>query len=174
MRRNLRIERDYPHPPSLVWRALTEPALLEAWLMKNDFRAERGHRFTMKTDPAPGFDGIVRCEVLDIDPPRSMRWSWRGGQLDTEVRFVLEPRIVFAREGTHLILEHQGFQGMPAVLVSFIMQAGWRKMWRTKIPALLDRLASGDAIEPPRAAMKHDRGAWWWLARLFAPILRRQ
>jgi uncharacterized protein YndB with AHSA1/START domain len=142
MARNLRIERDYPHPPALVWRALTEPELLATWLMKNDFRAERGHRFTMQTKPAPGFDGIVHLQVLDIDPPRSMRWAWKGGPLDTEVVFRLEPKIVFAREGTRLILEHNGFEGVYAVLVSFMMGAGWRKMFRGKLEQLLGTLVA--------------------------------
>ncbi|WP_438023664.1 SRPBCC family protein [Sorangium sp. So ce233] len=77
MRRDLRIAREYPHPPELVWRALTEPALIAEWLMQNDFRPELGHRFTLRTDPGPGFDGVVRCEVLELDPPTKMRWSWR-------------------------------------------------------------------------------------------------
>ncbi|XXT16747.1 SRPBCC domain-containing protein [Sorangium sp. So ce429] len=60
MRRDLRIAREYPHPPELVWRALTEPALIAEWLMQNDLRLELGHRFTLRTDPAPGLDGVVR------------------------------------------------------------------------------------------------------------------
>lgn len=70
MKRDLRVQRDYPHPPELVWRALTEPALISRWLMDNDFSPELGHRFTLRTDPAPGFDGIVHCEVLDLEAPR--------------------------------------------------------------------------------------------------------
>jgi uncharacterized protein YndB with AHSA1/START domain len=55
----LRLEATYPHPPERVWQAITDPRALEAWLMPNDFRPVVGHTFTFRTDPAPGFDGIV-------------------------------------------------------------------------------------------------------------------
>jgi uncharacterized protein YndB with AHSA1/START domain len=31
------VERDLPHPPEKVWRALTQSALVAEWLMPNDF-----------------------------------------------------------------------------------------------------------------------------------------
>jgi uncharacterized protein YndB with AHSA1/START domain len=31
-------EREMPHPPEKIWRALTQPQLIEEWLMKNDFK----------------------------------------------------------------------------------------------------------------------------------------
>jgi len=36
--RSVIVERDVPHPPEKVWRALTQPHLIEEWLMKNDFK----------------------------------------------------------------------------------------------------------------------------------------
>src|SRR5262249_7936669 len=39
------LECDLPEPPEQVWKALTEPALLAAWLMPNDIRPEPGARF---------------------------------------------------------------------------------------------------------------------------------
>ena len=59
MKRDVHLVRDYPYPPAAVWEALTARALLAQWMMENDFEPRVGHRFTMKTDPAPGFDGIV-------------------------------------------------------------------------------------------------------------------
>ena len=40
-----------PHAPEVVWRVLTTPDLIARWLMKNDFAAEVGHRFTMQARP---------------------------------------------------------------------------------------------------------------------------
>jgi uncharacterized protein YndB with AHSA1/START domain len=31
---NVRIVRDYPHPPQKVWRTLTDPALVALWAMR--------------------------------------------------------------------------------------------------------------------------------------------
>ena len=59
-----------PQPPGRVWQALTDSALLARWLMPNDFRPAVGHQFTFRTEPVPqhGFDGIVQCEVLALEP----------------------------------------------------------------------------------------------------------
>src|SRR5947209_18454174 len=100
MPREIVVTEEYPHPPHKVWRLLTDSTQLARWLMPNDFAPELHHRFTFTTKPAPGFDGIVHCEVLELDPPRRMRWSWKGGALDTIVTFELTPTNL----GTHLTL----------------------------------------------------------------------
>jgi uncharacterized protein YndB with AHSA1/START domain len=67
----------YPHPPQRVWQALTSSEALATWLMPNDFKPVVGHRFTLQARPRPllGFNNIVRCEVIELDPPRRMTWS---------------------------------------------------------------------------------------------------
>ena len=55
--RSVIVEREMPHPPEKLWRALTQPHLMEEWLMKNDFKPVVGHRFnlrgtTARTEPA--------------------------------------------------------------------------------------------------------------------------
>ena len=55
--RSVVVERELPHPPEKLWRALTQPHLIEQWLMKNDFRPAVGHRFKRCPRPpatAPG------------------------------------------------------------------------------------------------------------------------
>ena len=78
------VECDLPDAPEKVWRALTEPALLEAWLL----------------DGAPD----VSCEVLEAEPERSVRYGWRdGGPVDSEVSFQITRT---GDGGTHLRLVH--------------------------------------------------------------------
>lgn len=116
---------DFDVPAETLWRALTDSDLLAAWLMPNDFRPEVGHRFTMTTDPAPLFDGTVHLEVLEIDPPHRMRWSWRGGPIDTVVTFTvtgLGPRS--CRFG----FLQEGFQGPGAQFARIFLAGGWRKL----------------------------------------------
>jgi uncharacterized protein YndB with AHSA1/START domain len=148
MKRDLKLERTYPHPPERVWRALTDRRALATWLMENDFEPQLGHRFTFRAKPQPGWDGVTYCEVTELDPPRRLAYTWRGGAgkdepltLDTVVRFTLEP----SDGGTRLVLEHTGFHGFRSVLVSFMMKIGWAKMLRAKIPAVLDTLGHGAA-----------------------------
>ncbi|HEX3765573.1 MAG TPA: SRPBCC domain-containing protein [Kofleriaceae bacterium] len=144
MKRDLKLERVYPRPPERVWRALTDRRALSQWLMETDFEPTLGHRFTFRARPQPGWDGITYCEVIELDPPRRLAYTWRGGPgkdrpltLDTVVRFTLTPE----GSGTRLILEHTGFSGLKSVLVSFMMKAGWNKMLRTSLDAVIAGLA---------------------------------
>lgn len=73
----IRLEAIYPDPIGAVWEALTDPVELGHWLMENDFAPVVGHVFSFKTSPAPGFDGVVRCKVLEIEPERRLSRSPR-------------------------------------------------------------------------------------------------
>lgn len=106
------VDCDLDHPPEKVWRALTEPKLLGAWLLPNDIRAEEGQRFTLRD--APGADAPIDCEVLAAEKPRLLRYSWRGRDrdaggraLDTVVTFTLDGT---AAGGTRLRIVHSGFR----------------------------------------------------------------
>ncbi|MEO0649743.1 MAG: SRPBCC domain-containing protein [Planctomycetota bacterium] len=154
----LRLERTYPHPPALLWRALTDSELLGQWLMPNDFQAEVGHRFTFRTDPGPGFDGIVRCEVLELEPERLLAISWVGGPVDTVVRFQLEA----VAGGARLQVEQSGFRGLKAWIVSRIFAIGNRTLYGKRLPALLDSLANGGDPHAPHgpACMTTEQSLW--------------
>ena len=65
------VERDIPHPPEKIWRALTQPHLIEAWLMKSDFKPAVDHRFKFTADW-----GAVDCKVLAIEPQRTLSYTW--------------------------------------------------------------------------------------------------
>lgn len=70
--RSVVIERHLAHPPERVWRALTQPHLIAEWLMQNDFAPALGHRFNLTGE----WGGTLDCEVLAIDPPRTLAYSW--------------------------------------------------------------------------------------------------
>ena len=144
MKRDIKLEAFYSWPVETVWRALTDSEALAEWLMPNDFSPRVGHKFQFRTKPAPGFDGIVNCEVIELIENERLAFSWRGGQINTIVTFTLKSE----SEGTRLILEHKGFEGLRAVMVSFILSSGWRKkILPLHLPATLLRL-SGEETEP--------------------------
>jgi uncharacterized protein YndB with AHSA1/START domain len=130
----------YPHPPQRVWNALTSSQALTAWLMPNDFEPAVGHRFTLRTKPSPvhGFDGTVRCQVLELDAPRRMVWSWAGGPIETTVTFTLEPD---SGSGTRLRMHQEGFTGLGGQMVRTILASGWPGLLRRRLLASLDQLA---------------------------------
>jgi len=89
----LAFEAELEHPPEKVWRALTEPHLLDAWL------------------PARPPNGPqVDREVVEADPPHTLRWAWRDGAgeppLDSEVTITLVP----TPGGTRLTVIHTGLR----------------------------------------------------------------
>jgi uncharacterized protein YndB with AHSA1/START domain len=104
--RTLVIEREMPHPPEKIWRALTQGALIEEWLMKNDFQPVVGHRFSFRATPVPNWDGVIESEVLAIEPHSRLSYSWGSMGLMTVVTWTLTP----TKAGTHLRMEQSGFR----------------------------------------------------------------
>lgn len=106
--RSVVIERDFPHPPEKLWRALTQPHLIEEWLMKNDFEPVVGHHFNLRGD----WGGVLDCEVLDIEPNRTLTYTWNFAHEDSAfnlqsvVTFTLTP----SSAGTQLRMEQSGFR----------------------------------------------------------------
>ena len=134
MKRDIRLEMVYPHPPERVWRALTDSAELSQWLMANDFQPRLGNKFQFRAKPQPGWRGIVDCEVTEIDEPRRLSYTWGGepGKPTTTVTWTLEA----VEGGTRLRLEHKGFQGLGGWLLAGMLGSGWGRMLREKIPAV--------------------------------------
>lgn len=137
MRHDIKMERFLNHPPEKVWKALTESRALASWYMQNDFQPVVGHRFTFKTDPGPGFDGVLFGEVMEVDPPHKLVYSFRGGFMkrETIVTWKLAPK----DGGTLLRLEHIGFTGFPDVLAGLIIRYGWGKFLK-QLPDALENL----------------------------------
>jgi uncharacterized protein YndB with AHSA1/START domain len=107
MNLNVLLVEDFLHPVQTVWRALTDPDALRVWLMDNDFEPRVGKRFTLRgRQNLPGERNWVECEVLALDTPRRMLWSWVHNDADppTKVEFRLEP----ISSGTRLTLSHTG------------------------------------------------------------------
>lgn len=133
----LTFEFELRHPPEKVWRALTDPVLLNEWLLPvvdMKMRLERGSSFTFKTQPYPGWDGTVNCEILVAEPPHRLSYAWRVPFLDTVVAFTLVP----SATGTTLSLVQSGFQ--PTQKQNFGgARYGWNMMGE-KLIAVLEKV----------------------------------
>ncbi|MEY4548294.1 MAG: hypothetical protein RL685_4489 [Pseudomonadota bacterium] len=134
---SLSFEFDLRHSPQKVWRALTDPALLADWLLPVvEGKLEQGAAFMFKTQPYPGWDGTVKCRVLESEAPTKLSYSWVVGEmLDTVVTFTLTP----TASGTRLSLVQSGFK--PEQKQNFGgARYGW-KMMGGKLVDLLERSA---------------------------------
>ena len=136
MQRNIHLERQYPHPPERVWRAITDPTLIKRWMqMDNDFKAEVGHRFELR-DISGNWDGILACEVIAVEAPQRLAYNFIGGVMKhtTVVTITLEA----TANGTKLNLDHTGFSGLQDIGLSFIVGLGWRRMLKDIQAVLTD------------------------------------
>lgn len=99
--RSVVVEREIPYPPEKIWRALTQPHLIEEWLMKNDFKPVVDHRFNLTADW-----GGVECQVQAVEPNRTLSYTWDTKDLESVVTWTLIP----TDSGTRLRMEQTGFR----------------------------------------------------------------
>lgn len=140
------VDEVFPHAPDVLWKAITNGDLISRWLMKpSGFEPVKGNRFTFQTTPAGAWDGVIRCEVLEVEPLQRISYAWRGGdegnagygsKLDTVVTFTLTK----VQTGTRLRLEHSGFVLPKNDTAYRKMGEGWKKVTRT-LATVADELA---------------------------------
>ena len=95
------VEREIPHPPEKIWRALTQPHLIEEWLMKNDFAPVVDRRFNLRADW-----GVVDCQVRAVEPNKTLSYTWAAYGLESVVTWTLTA----TSSGTNLRMEQSGFR----------------------------------------------------------------
>ncbi len=133
-RHEIIVDEVFPHAIERLWAALTDGALMARWMMPpTGFAPVVGTRFTFQTTARGGWDGTIRCEVLEVVPNERLVYSWKGGDagnvgygspLDTIVTFALAK----APGGTRLTLVHSGFE-LPKNQTAFdAMSDGWKKV----------------------------------------------
>jgi len=102
--RSLVIEREMPHPPEKIWRALTQGELINEWLLENDFQPVVGHKSTFRVKAVPNWDGVITSEVLVVEPNRNLSYTWNALGLETVVTWTLTP----TGTGTLVRMEQSG------------------------------------------------------------------
>ncbi len=122
----IQLDHFYAQPPSVVWKALTDPLLHARWWAAGDVRPVVGHRFDLDM----GQWGKQPCEVLEVDPERLIQYRFAAGTLATLITW----RLVAEGSGTRLTLAHEGFNlDSPMGRQAFEgMKSGW--------PGVLGRL----------------------------------
>jgi len=135
-------EVEYPHPIDLVWKAITEAEAVSEWLMPTtDFRAEVGARFRFTQPAKERWSGIIEGEVLLVEPPHRLVYSWNGGFPSTASFALTET----ASGGTRVRFEMAGFEN--AGQFSDGAHKGADYFWGKQalsvtLPAVLERLAN--------------------------------
>jgi uncharacterized protein YndB with AHSA1/START domain len=110
--RSIVMEKEMPHPPEKIWRALTQAPLIEEWLMKSDFRPVVGHKFNLRMTPAPHWNGVTDCEVLIVEPNKRLSYSWNssGEEAANGLKTVVSWTLTPTKGGTLVRMEQSGFR----------------------------------------------------------------
>ena len=134
--REIVVDEVFPHRPEILWKTLTSAELMGRWLgmQPTGYEAVVGNRFTYRTTPAPAWDGVIRCRVLEVIPNERLVYSWQGGddsnngqygsRLDTVVTFTLTKVGV----GTRLRMVHAGFRSPQNDFAYGAMSPGWQRI----------------------------------------------
>jgi uncharacterized protein YndB with AHSA1/START domain len=134
MRLDISMEELFAVPIDRVWRALTDPRMIERWLMRPDgYEAKVGARFILRETSRADCRGQVECEVLELSPPNRMVWSWRGAEDPTTTRLVID--LEADEQGTRLKLRHTGESDERTV-------RGTTVGWTDKLRALAELLTT--------------------------------
>ena len=126
------VEREVPYPPEKIWRALTQPHLIAEWLMKNDFAPVVDHRFSLRMDPQPNWNGVVDCQVLVVEPNKTLSYTWGALGMASVVTWTLTP----TSSGTRLRMEQSGSGRISSRITRAPNTAGrnslrtWSRSWR--------------------------------------------
>ena len=145
------VEEVLPHAPETIWKALTTGDLIARWLMPaTGFEPVKGKHFTFQTTPAGAWDGVIRCQVLEVMPNERLVYAWNSGhegnvgygsELDTVVTWTLST----VAKGTRLRLVHSGFVLPKNEIAYKNMSEGWKKVVRN-----LDTIAAEEDASKPK------------------------
>jgi uncharacterized protein YndB with AHSA1/START domain len=103
-------ERLMPYPAQKVWRALTEVPLLDSWLLQSDFQPITGHRFQFQAPVKPGWNGIIDCEVLIVEPHQRLAYTWNVAQDTNGLKTRVTWTLTTLEAGTLVRMEQSGFR----------------------------------------------------------------
>jgi uncharacterized protein YndB with AHSA1/START domain len=90
-----------------VWKYLTDPEKIAAWLMPNDFEAVAGRKFFLECQ----HQGKISCVVKEIVPNERLVYGFqpRDFAMETLVTITLAK----AGKATRLTLVHSGWDALP-------------------------------------------------------------
>jgi uncharacterized protein YndB with AHSA1/START domain len=113
---SLTLTLDFQYKTSVekLWSALTDSSKLAKWVLENDFKPIVGHLFQFRNQPSEYWDGIIDGEVLIVDPPNRLSYSWAVGEEKHTVTWTLQD-LGDGKVNLHLdqtgITNQQGFEG---------------------------------------------------------------
>lgn len=121
-------------PIEKVWHAVATSHGIAGWWMENTFEPVLGHEFMLHAGPY----GDSRCKVTEFQPMSELGFDWDS---DWHLTFRLRD---LGDNNTEFVLIHSGFAGekstsfgQPHTVVHKIMNDGWEKIIKEKLPSYI-------------------------------------
>ncbi len=148
----IRKEAFYQHPPQKVWVAITDRRALAEWLMPNDFEPVVGHKFRFQVDPMPGCGSVTECEVLAVEPPRRLVYSWCAVPKNPQAARPKPSTVTWTLHseggGTRLVFEHTGLTEAFPWWQRLMLRFGWGTMVKRWIPKVAGNVSADGTFTP--------------------------
>ena len=95
-----------------MWAAIADPERRRRWWPQLDLEARAGGQLLERWHDERGAQQWTRGEVLEAEPGRRLRCSWRddGWPAATELDVVLSSA---GPDATEIVLRHAGWEGLP-------------------------------------------------------------
>ena len=136
------LDRFVPRAPATVWRALTEPAIVEQWLVRSvGLTPEEGTTFILEIPSEP--PGEVSCEVIAAVPGERFAHSYTDLRAARPARWIVDWRLVPEGKGTRVVMTMSGFDPDERQQM-FARNAAERGYRNTLIPKLADAVLALD------------------------------
>jgi uncharacterized protein YndB with AHSA1/START domain len=122
------VERTYNAPIQKVWRAITDRDQMKEWYFElEEFKAEKGFKFQF-TGGDENVQYLHECEVLVVDPPHKLSYSWTYPEHNTGYSVVTWELFEEGEQQTRLRLTHEGLDSFPKDNPNFAITSytdGW-------------------------------------------------
>lgn len=178
MSQDVVLEMFYPHPPERVWQALVDRRILSVWMMNNDFAAQLGHQFRFQSCPLPGLEVTIHGQVLEVEAPKRLVYSWSEHPSDTASRVIWT--LAAVEGGTQVRLEHRsiGSAPMPGLGLPVPDRSGRSAIdsqftsATALIPPLQARSSpSKDGFDRPSKILRYQTNWQYWLNQTLPEVL---
>ena len=122
------VERTYNAQIENVWKAITDRDRMKEWYFElEEFKAEKGFKFQF-TGGDENVKYLHECEVLFVDPPNKLSYSWTYPEHNSGYSMVTWELFKEGEKKTRLKLTHEGLDSFPKDDPNFAVKSfteGW-------------------------------------------------